>query len=67
MTYLEAAVAVLNASNRRMTTSEILQEAMARGLLKPASKTPEASLSARLYCYVRDTKDPVIQRFADRV
>jgi hypothetical protein len=64
MTYLEAAIAILKGSKRRMTAKEIVQEATARGLLQPFGKTPEATLSARLYCYVRDTEDPAIERFA---
>jgi hypothetical protein len=64
MTYLEAAIAVLKNSRRPMSAGEILQEAVAAGFLHPTGRTPEASMSARLYCYVRDTEEPKIERHA---
>jgi hypothetical protein len=62
MTYLEAAVKVLRASGRAMTIEEILAEAVSRRLLWPNGKTPEATMSAALYRYVRDAQDPQIER-----
>jgi hypothetical protein len=49
MTYLDAALAVLKTAQRPLTAREIAAEAIRRGLLKPAGKTPEATMSAALY------------------
>jgi hypothetical protein len=65
MTYFEAAVAVLRVSKRPMSAREIIDEAIAQGLLDPSGKTPVATLSARLYCHVRDAPEPVIERHAE--
>ena len=65
MTFLEAAMAVLEACGRPMTATEIVEEAKRRGLLQSAGKTPEASLSARLYVYVRDHPDGRLVRLAE--
>lgn len=48
MTYLESAAAVL-AAGRVMTAQEITHEAMDRGLVRPTTKTPVATMSAALY------------------
>jgi hypothetical protein len=53
---MEAALAVLESSKRSMTVHEIVEEAVRSGLLQPAGKTPEASMSAALYTSVN--KDP---------
>ena len=65
MTYLEAALNVLKMSGRAMTAKEITTEALARGMLGPSGKTPDASMAAVLYCYVRDDEDARIQRLAE--
>ncbi len=65
MTFLQAAMAVLEACRRPMTTTEIVKEAMRRGLLQSAGKTPEASLSACLYLYVRAHADGPLVRLAE--
>jgi hypothetical protein len=65
MNYIEAALTVLKGSKRPMTAKEIIDEAVAKGLLAPQGKTPEATLSARLYVYVRDHPEPVIERHAE--
>jgi HB1, ASXL, restriction endonuclease HTH domain len=48
-TFLQAAIEVLRASERPMTTREIAQTAMDAGLIAPGGKTPERSMSAALY------------------
>jgi hypothetical protein len=65
MTFLDAALAVLAASKRPMTASEIIFEAMQQGLLTSAGKTPAATLTARLYTYVRDHPDGPLVRVAE--
>ena len=45
-----------------MTAREIIDEAVRRGLLRPAGKTPEATLTAQLYLHVRDAPAPRLTR-----
>ena len=54
MSYVDIAIAVLDACRRPMTAREITEEAIRRGVLKPVGKTPELSMAARLYVYARD-------------
>jgi hypothetical protein len=65
MAYLDAAITVLEAMGRALTSREITDEALRRGLIRPAGKTPEATMSARLYVHVRDEVNPRIARLAD--
>jgi hypothetical protein len=51
-TYLEAALEVLGDAKHPLSTREILEEALRRGLIRPAGKTPEATLSAELYRHI---------------
>jgi HB1, ASXL, restriction endonuclease HTH domain len=62
MTYFEAALAVLKASNRPMTAQEIMDEAIARGLVSPGGKTPATTLASKFYVHVRDAERPLIER-----
>lgn len=65
MNYFEVALTVLKGAKRPMTAQEIIDKAVAEGLLRPKGKTPQATLSARLYVYVRDHPKPVIERHAE--
>lgn len=56
MTYYEAALQVLRAAQRPLTTREIANVAIERGLITSHGRTPLASMSASLYLHVR--KDP---------
>jgi hypothetical protein len=47
--FLAAAQAVLQASGRPMTTQEITEEALRRGLIETVGKTPLATMRAQLY------------------
>ena len=49
MTYLEAALEVLRNAERPLTTRQVVDEAVERGLIAPTGKTPDASMSAALY------------------
>jgi hypothetical protein len=60
--YLDAALAMLQRHKRPMTSREITDEAIRRGLLQPRGKTPEATMTARLYVYVRDDPSPRLRR-----
>jgi len=65
MTFFDATLAVLEANGRPMTAREIVSQAMQRGLLTSAGKTPEATLTALLYTYVRDHPDGPLVRIAE--
>lgn len=49
MTYLEAAVIVLEASDHPLTTYEVLMQIEGRGLVLPSGQTPVRTLRAALY------------------
>ena len=49
VTFLEAAELILRQAKRPLTTREITELALRRGLLKTRGKTPEATMSAALY------------------
>jgi hypothetical protein len=60
MTYAEAAIAVLKLRRHPLTTREITEVALQRGLIRPTGKTPEATMAAVLYQIVRDASDPQV-------
>jgi len=62
VTFLEAAETVLRAANRPLTAREITDIALERGLLRTSGKTPEATMSARLYAAPADA--PIRRKFA---
>jgi HB1/ASXL restriction endonuclease-like protein with HTH domain len=49
MTYLEAALKVLRGSKRPLTSREVTDASIRRGLIVPVGKTPEATMTAALY------------------
>jgi hypothetical protein len=51
MTYLDAAVTVLQSAGRPMTAVEITREAVRRGLLREVHKTPAATMTSVLYMH----------------
>src|SRR5918912_657501 len=55
--YVEAAVEVLRDARRPLTTREMTDEALRRGLIPTAGKTPQNSMSARLYVAVRNNPE----------
>jgi hypothetical protein len=65
VTFLGATLTVLEANGRSMTAREILSGAMERGLLASAGKTPDATLTALLYTYVRNHPDGPLVRIAE--
>jgi hypothetical protein len=64
MTYYEAAIEVLRAAKRPLTTQEITNRAIEKGLITPSGKTPEATMAAVLY--VRLPNDPDLLKLEDR-
>jgi hypothetical protein len=53
-TFLEAVFRVLHEAGHPLTTRELVDSAIASGLIDPVGKTPEATMSAVLYRTVRD-------------
>jgi len=62
MTFLAAAEAVLKSARRPLTTREVTELALRRGLILPTGKTPNATTSATLYTAVKDNPQGTIQR-----
>ena len=62
--FLGAALRVLENCQRPMTAREITAEALRRGWLTSAGKTPEATMGAQLYLQVRDHPDGRLVRVA---
>jgi hypothetical protein len=62
MSFFDAAVRVLGEAGRPLTTKEITDKALRRGLIEPAGKTPEASMSAALYMHVKSAPSARIRR-----
>ena len=62
MTYYEAALQVLRSSDQPLTTREITDQALERGLITPHGKTPHATMSARLYLKTTRDNDPELVR-----
>jgi hypothetical protein len=60
--FLTAAVKVLRATGRPMTSEEIARAALDRGLLATSGKTPERTMSARLYVAARYDVDCPVER-----
>jgi hypothetical protein len=62
MTYYQAALRVLEAARRPLSTREITTRAIQRKLIEPGGKTPHASMSAALY--KRLSNDPRLVKVA---
>jgi hypothetical protein len=54
MTYYEAALQVLRSARHPLTTREITDSAIERGLITPTGKTPYNTMAAELYLRLRD-------------
>lgn len=63
MGYYEAALQVLRSAKRPLTAREITDQAIERGLIAPAGKTPHITMAAKLYTRVRD--DPELVKLED--
>jgi hypothetical protein len=60
---VRSTLAVLRSARRPLTTREIVETAIRRGLIEPSGKTPEATLSAVLYRRV--SQDPQLVKLAN--
>ena len=59
MTYYEAALQVLGSAQRPLTTREVTDLALAKGLITPVGRRPHATMAAKLYVRVRYDPDLV--------
>lgn len=59
MKYYEAALQVLRSAQRPLTSREITDEAIERGLITPRGKTPYDTMKARLYTRLHDDPELV--------
>lgn len=59
MTYYEAALQVLRSARNPLTTRELTDLAIERGLITPRGKTPYATMAARLYVEGRNDAELV--------
>lgn len=57
MTFLSAAEAVLKSTRRPMSTREITEAALGRGLIRSNGKTPDATMGAALYMAIKRSPD----------
>lgn len=63
MTYYEAALQVLRSAKDPLTTREITDRAIERGLIRPQGKTPHNTMAAELYTRLGD--DPRLIKIAE--
>jgi hypothetical protein len=59
MKYYEAALQVLRAVRQPLTTREITNQALEKGLIAPRGKTPHATMGSMLYVRLRDDPELV--------
>jgi len=59
MTYYEAALQVLRSVGHPLTSREITDRALERGLIAPRGKTPHATMAAVLYVRIRNDPELV--------
>jgi hypothetical protein len=62
MTFLEAALTVLADAERPLTSREVAERVVGRGLVPTTGRTPEATISKSLYVALRDTRAPGLER-----
>lgn len=65
MRYVDVALVILESTSRPVTSREITEAALRRGLIKPVGKTPEATISAELYLQARDDPNGRLGRLAE--
>lgn len=65
MKFLGAALEVLAEATRPLTSREVAERVIERGLVLTSGKTPEASLTAALYVALRDARAPGLERLSD--
>jgi len=63
--YLGAALVILGRADQPMSIREITVEAIRQGLIRPAGKTPEASMSSSLYTEINSNPNTSLARLAE--
>jgi hypothetical protein len=63
--YLGAALAILAGVGRPMTSRELTEEALRQGLIKPAGKTPQHTMAAKLYTEINRNPNSRLIRLAE--
>jgi hypothetical protein len=63
MTYYEAALQVLKAAERPLSTGEVTSRAIEKGLILPEGKTPNRTMGAVLY--IRVATDPALVKLEE--
>lgn len=56
---------VLKETRREMTSKELAEIALRRGLMTSTGKTPDATLAAQLYVRVREQPDGPLRKVAE--
>jgi hypothetical protein len=64
LSYMEAALVVLEKAGRPLTSRELTDEALRQGLIQPAGKTPAQTMMARLYTEINQNPNTPIVRLA---
>jgi hypothetical protein len=64
MTFYEAALQILKSSHTPLTSKEITERALERGLIVSRGKRPVATMAARLYMHLQT--DPRLVKVEDR-
>ena len=59
MTYYEAALQILTSAKRPLTTREVFNKAVGKGLIIPRGKTPHSTLGAALHKHLNDNPELV--------
>lgn len=65
MSFLNAGIAVLKETGLELTAAEIAGIALERGLIESKGKTPDATLAAQLYAYVRDNPQGSLRKLSE--
>ena len=65
MSFLRAAISILQETGLEMTAAEMAGIALQQGLVESKGKTPGATLAAQLYVYVRDHPHGPLRKVAE--
>ena len=65
MSFLNAGIAVLKETGLELTAAEIARIALDRGPIKSKGTTPDATLAAQLYVYVRDNPQGPLRKLSE--
>jgi hypothetical protein len=60
--FFSAALEILRTDERPLTSGEIVQAALSRGLIRSSGRTPQKTMEARLYLAIRDDPECPVER-----